>query len=406
MSFWLFQSAGLIAIGFSSAGVQAVPIAEEYGARIDLWAKLHEQAVKVGEDSVLLLRLHNGHLAAFELDGQTPVELEPEILYQFRSVFPSEAYDPPVNEKDWEMRVKHESFGNSVEHACSVGADNKLEKASTCFAVDPLCPVLKENHLEKAILEAWTMLRGKPKRRSVNVGGLYGGKFGEGDDAPDDPTVELVRATRGMKVLCWDCGDVRSVTRAKGYAHQFEKWHVTSFDPTFQPVEVPFEFRSVDLLRLDFVSDGQSCQLLRRLLVAGMKPRMVAMLVMSQIPPPFKYTPLPLSKDPNRGFESKRTSEIFFSCSLAAAQEVLSPYDMFLVRLTGPYALFVQRDEWPTELPISDLQCYREALVWGNRALPIEFIREWLFSNTSATLHRMWNNLTVLHGNSPFTLAL
>ena len=40
-------------------------------------------------------------------------------------------------------------------------------------------------------------------------------------------------------------------------------------------------------------------------------------------------------------FDTKHTTVCLESCP-----EVVAPYNLFLIHLTGPYALFVQRDEW------------------------------------------------------------
>ncbi|CAJ1414943.1 unnamed protein product [Effrenium voratum] len=88
--------------------------------------------------------------------------------------------------------------------------------------------------------------------------------------------------------------------------------------------------------------------------------------------------------------------------------EVLAPWGLFLIRLTGPYALFVHRDEWYQELPINELDCYRRASVWGLQDIPLRFVREWFFEDVDQVLPLVWRNLSSLYrpGEGLFTLGV
>lgn len=359
--------------------VEAQEEASDYGARVDIWLKEFKQAVRVAEDTVLHLRLQKGEFSAsLDEDGAEPFELGAAERAQLLAVFPEDATRQTVSDEDWAARVREHGRGASAH-------------------VDSACPVNGENHLEKAVVEVFEALRGSPWKAMLNIGGLYGGKHGEGAHLPDDPTVELLRHVPDARVLCWKCGDFAEVTRVGSLASRFEAWEA---DLTADP-SPPQGFRDLDLLRLDFLPAGQSCQVLGRLLRRGVRPRMVAMLVLSQVPPPFQYVPLAPERHP----------QPLFSCSLAAASEVLARHDLFLLRLTGPYALFVRRDAWRSPLPLSELDCYRGAGVWGDKALPLPFVREWLFQPVDKVLPRLWGNLTLLYeaggfGGAPFTLAV
>ena len=57
--------------------------------------------------------------------------------------------------------------------------------------------------------------------------------------------------------------------------------------------------------------------MLAKLLAAGVRPRMVAMLVLSQVPPPFAFAPLAL--------DTEHHPPALYSCSVAAAAAVLRP---------------------------------------------------------------------------------
>lgn len=161
---------------------------------------------------------------------------------------------------------------------------------------------------------------------------------------------------------------------------------------------------------------------MRQVLRAGVRPRLVALLVLSQVnrsrlpwllccfcaaycslafqvPPPFQYFPL--------GVPGYNSPPALMSCSLSGAIEVLAKHDLFLIRLTGPYALFVRQSEWPEALPINEFDCYRRASVWGLKDIPLSFVREWLREEVDQVLPLLWRNLTHLHSDGgPFTLAV
>mmetsp|Transcript_96051 Transcript_96051/g.170461 ORF Transcript_96051/g.170461 Transcript_96051/m.170461 type:complete len:148 (-) Transcript_96051:32-475(-) len=144
---------------------------------------------------------------------------------------------------------------------------------------------------------------------------------------------------------------------------------------------------------------GRSCQMLRSILRSGVRPRMIALFVLSQVPLPFKFMPLSLDE---------RHPSALLSCSLGAAEEVLAPFGFSLLRLTGPYALFVKTRE---DLPLNNLDCYRSASVWGMKDIPLASVREWLFLNVEEALPRLWRNITALYAaegqvDAPFTLAV
>lgn len=150
---------------------------------------------------------------------------------------------------------------------------------------------------------------------------------------------------------------------------------------------------------MDGLRHGVSCEVLRQVLRAGVRPRLVALLVLSQVPPPFQYFPL--------GVPGYNSPPALMSCSLSGAIEVLAKHDLFLIRLTGPYALFVRQSEWPEALPINEFDCYRRASVWGLKDIPLSFVREWLREEVDQVLPLLWRNLTHLHSDGgPFTLAV
>lgn len=356
-----------------------LPEAEaEYGARIDPWLKDWTQAVRISEEEVILLRLHRGELTAATPEGNT-LPLAEEERRSLLEPFPKEARTSPVDAGAWAAKVR--LHGQSTRE-------------------DASCPVNGENHLEMTVVDVYEALKGVGKHKMLNLGGLYGGVRGDGEDLADDPVVELLRHQPEMQVLCWNCGDVADVSRVGALAGRFRLENVDVMAPE---LKLSAEFQDLDLLRLDFLPGGQSCQVLKKLLRAGARPRMVAMLVMSQVPPPFRFTPL--SSDVN-GHPSA-----LFSCSLAAAADVVAVHELFLLRLTGPYALFVRRDVWKESLPVSELDCYRGASVWGHRGLSIDFVRDWLFSPVETALPLLWGNLTGIYegagqGGTPFTLAV
>ncbi|CAE7264792.1 ergic3 [Symbiodinium natans] len=75
------------------------------------------------------------------------------------------------------------------------------------------------------------------------------------------------------------------------------------------------------------------------------------------VPPPFKYFPLSVP-----GHDAPPA---LMTCSLSGAIEVLLKYDLFLIRLTGPYALFVRRGEWPNARKFSrKLHCLSALFFW------------------------------------------
>lgn len=356
--------------------MQLTPAQDDYSALVDPTLKVWTQAVRVAEDQVLLLELKNGELTAATVDG-TLVSLTAEESAQLSSVFPKEARQPPpIEDGAWAAKVQQ--FAEATR-------------------VDIACPVRAENHLEKAIVEVYNALRGSPHGAVLNIGGIYGGRDGEGREIPDDPSVELLLHVPGARALCWNCGDVAGVTRAGSLMTRFKFQTVDLADADLR---VPIGFEQLDLLRMDSLPGGCSCQVLKRLLRVRVRPRLVALLVLSQVPPPFRFVPLKRQSPPP-----------FFSCSLAAAAEVLSPYNISLVRLTGPYALFASHDAWAEPLPLSDLDCYRGASIWGYKDLPLAFVREWLFSPTDDVLSHLWNNISSVYAaagqpNAPFTLGL
>lgn len=375
--------------------------AQDYMELVDPWLSKKVRPVQAAE-GVLMLELHKGVLKAFTADG-SPYPLEGEqyegTMQAIRSggVFPEEIWQPAVSDEVWLARQR--SY---------VGLDHD---GHVLRKVDDDCPVNAENHFEKTIVEVFDAVLLKLWAKSagggdssgygkmLNIGGLYGGRNGEGENAPDDPTVELLRAQPHFHVLCWNCGDVSEITRVGDLANRFEHADV---DLLSSDLSAPAEFRKVDLLRMDQMPAGQSCRVLEKLLKSGLRPRLVAMLVFSQVPPPFKFAPLSLN--------TERHPEVLLSCSLAFASSLLESYGLALLRLTGPYALFIQKDLWRQPLPLDELACYRGASVWGYEDLPMSFVREWLFSHPDASLPHVWNNISAIYAasgqiNAPFSLA-
>ncbi|CAE7475624.1 COMT, partial [Symbiodinium sp. KB8] len=362
---------------------------EDYMARVDPSLHTWTRTVRVAEDAFLLLEMHQGNLKAL-LNGEAEVDLPQEQEEQLLSAFPAEALTvearvPQIQSQRWAAKI--------LRHA--VGA-----------RVDPDCAVNTENHLEKEILAVFRRLRNPPIGSVLTFGGLYGGVHGEGVDVPDDPAVELMlelqqRGNVRLKGLCMFCDEeqVRSLTRAQGLQSALRTLNIP--DPLrWADLQLPAEFAGeLDLLRLDGLRHGVSCEVLRQVLRAGVRPRLVALLVLSQVPPPFQYFPL--------GVPGYNSPPALMSCSLSGAIEVLAKHDLFLIRLTGPYALFVRQSEWPEALPINEFDCYRRASVWGLKDIPLSFVREWLREEVDQVLPRLWRNLTHLHSDGgPFTLAV
>merc|ERR1711879_362073 len=204
----------------------------------------------------------------------------------------------------------------------------------------------------------------------------------------------------GTRVLCWACEDASQVTRLSGLTDRIEHADVDLLSPQ---LAAPSAYRHLDMLRIDHVPAGQSCRVLSQLLRGGVRPSLVVMLVLSQVPPPFRFAPLSL--------DIRHHPAALVSCSLSLAASLLEPYGITLLRLTGPYALFVKRDLWQGPLPLDELACYRGASVWGYEDLPLAFVREWTFVPVDEGLSRIWSNMTELYKaagqvNAPFTLAV
>eukprot|EP00929_Paragymnodinium_shiwhaense_P084840 TRINITY_DN45400_c0_g1_i1.p1 TRINITY_DN45400_c0_g1~~TRINITY_DN45400_c0_g1_i1.p1 ORF type:complete len:409 (-),score=42.33 TRINITY_DN45400_c0_g1_i1:190-1416(-) len=373
--------------------------AKDYMAVVDPFMKEWRRTVRV-PDGVLVLRLQQGQLETFSEDG-APLHLgnnEMQGLHDFvrqSGVFPDEAWEPVIPAADW-AGVEHARFGSSLQHVRT--------------RIDKDCPVNSENHLERTIVQVFQTLLpypGEPDTngygKMLNIGGFYGGRRGDAPDAPDDPTVELLRARPTSKVLCWQCGeeDPASVTRLGSELGKrvVQAEHV---DLLAADLAVPAGYQELDLLRLDHVPAGQSCRVLSKLLRQGVRPRMVAMLVLSQVPLPYKFAPLSLNVD--------RHPEAFISCSLGMAASIMEPHGLTLLRLTGPYALFVDKRLWPQPLPLNDMACYRAASVWGYEDIPMPFVREWLLQPPDVVVPRLWGNISSIyissgHPGAPFTLA-
>lgn len=360
-------------------------------ARIDPSLRRWKRSVRVSEDLLLHLEVHQGELRAFQADGQQ-MDLSEDDAAQLQSVFPFDAFAPeaklePIAPAAWD--AKRLRFGKDARP--SEG-----------------CAVNDENHLERTTVAVFQRLKSEPLGVVVTVGGLYGYSHGEGEDVLDDPAVELLlemqqNGIRNLRALCLGCEakQVASLTRARSLQKVFQ---VQALDPqalrsAVPEILLPKAFvGQVDLLRLDSLPHGSSCQVLRSLLMK-VQPRLLAMFVFSQVPPPFNFIP--------HG-QSVETPPAIMACSLSAVMQVVAPYNLFLIHLTGPYALFVQRDEWHQELPIDELDCYRKASVWGMEDIPINFVREWFFEDVDEVLPRIWGNLTDLYSNGQgmFTLAV
>ncbi|CAJ1336748.1 unnamed protein product [Effrenium voratum] len=377
-----FVRAGLAAaLSFAQTG------AEDYMARIDPSLRTWTRSVRVAQDSFLDLEVHQGQLRAYQ-DGQQ-LDLPEEHMMQLAAAFPAEAFEkealnPPIAIPE----ARAQRYGASVR-------------------IDPGCPVNSENHLERTTVAVFRELKSSPLGVVVTLGGLYGYQSGEGAEIADDPAVELLleMQQQGLpaRALCLGCpeGQVASLTRAQTLQQVFTTRQLPeSLRSNFPELPLPLAFQGgVDLLRLDALPHGSSCQVLRAILRAGVRPRLVALFVQSQVPPPFKFVPLG---------QVMETPAAIMACSLSAAMEVLAPWGLFLIRLTGPYALFVHRDEWYQELPINELDCYRRASVWGLQDIPLRFVREWFFEDVDQVLPLVWRNLSSLYrpGEGLFTLGV
>lgn len=325
------------------------------------------QAVSLGDGDTLVLRLLRGELTVYDGSRNQFIGLAPEEEKELLAVFPDNARQPPVQPDIWTRK--------EVLH------DTEPERRYGD------CPVPSENHLEKTMVPAFQRSTAVPKGRILNLGGIYGGRHGADPDVPDDPVVELVRALPDAKVLCWACEDPAAVTRLGSLASHFDNWAVP--DLLAEDLTVPKAFRELDMLRMDALPMGRSCSVLSRLLRSGVRPTFVSMLVLSQVPPPIKLAPL--------ARDVARHPPALMSCSLAAAAEVVAPYGLALVHLTGPYALFVDKGSWPEPLPLNMLDCYRRADVWGHSDFPIEFVRDWLFSPVEEATRMVWGNVSRLY---------
>lgn len=370
--------AGLFATSIVTAPIRVGGEPPAYGAIIDPWLKEYTQVLRITKDDIMVARLFKGEINAYTPDGNE-IPLDDGMRKQLAAAFPEGADQPRVTEAYWDEKTRH--------HSASARRD-------------PACPVNGENHVETAAVKVLQALAPPLRGTALNVGGLYGGKGGWDPDKADDPTVELLRAAPATRVLCYNCEGASGVTRlgADGAAKLEHK----EVDLLSSELPLPAAFHDLDWLRLDFVPGGQSCQVLRKLFRAGARPRLVVMMVLSQVPPPFRLVPL---------ISGEGHPPALISCSLAAASAELAPHGLSLLRLSGPYALFVDRSAWPEPLPISDLDCYREASVWGYEDLPLPFVREWTFSPVAEALPRIWSNISELYlaagrPGAPFSLGL
>lgn len=368
-------------------------LSEDYMARIDPSLRSWLRSVRLSEDVLLQLEVHQGKLRAFQDHEQ--LALEEEEVAQLRSVFPSDAFAPeallsPIGPEAWD--AKRQQFGKH-------GLDANIF---------PDCAVNNENHLERTTVAVFNQLKSSHLGVVVTVGGLYGHRHGEGEDVLDDPAIELLLEmqrlrTPALRALCLGCEEeqVASLTRARSLQEVFrlEALEETSLRSALPDISLPKDFIGpIDLLRLDALPHGSSCQVLRSLLLK-VQPRLVAMFVFSQVPPPFEFIP---------HSQSVETPPALMACSLSAAMQVLAPHNIFLIHLTGPYALFVHREEWHQALPIDEMDCYRKSSAWGMQDIPIDFVREWFFEDVDKVLPRIWSNISSLNvsGQGMFTLGL
>merc|ERR1712178_424673 len=92
---------------------------------------------------------------------------------------------------------------------------------------------------------------------------------------------------------------------------------------------------------------GISCRVLRSLM-QSMRPRVVVLIVHGQIPPPVQFSTLRSTGKPD-------LDQIFYSCSVSAVAAILKLHGMSLLRLSGPYALFVHDEDWKdSSLPLDE----------------------------------------------------
>eukprot|EP00913_Durusdinium_trenchii_P017066 g16050.t1 len=114
-------------------------LSEDYMARIDPSLRSWLRSVRLSEDVLLQLEVHQGKLRAFQDHEQ--LALEEEEVAQLRSVFPSDAFAPeallsPIGPEAWD--AKRQQFGKH-------GLDANIF---------PDCAVNNENHLERTTVDS------------------------------------------------------------------------------------------------------------------------------------------------------------------------------------------------------------------------------------------------------------
>eukprot|EP00927_Polykrikos_kofoidii_P049782 TRINITY_DN43791_c0_g1_i1.p1 TRINITY_DN43791_c0_g1~~TRINITY_DN43791_c0_g1_i1.p1 ORF type:complete len:398 (-),score=46.33 TRINITY_DN43791_c0_g1_i1:109-1257(-) len=355
-----------------------------YGDRVDPMDTRHNLAMQQEDGSVLQVEVQNGKRMAIRFHQATDqietFELSTDDVLSLG--IPREALYPIVTKDAWKQRLSW--------------------TASTVPRVaDPECPRRGEGHLQKSTVDVLQQLDPASLRhKAINIGGMYGA--GSPNDA-DDPVVEVVRAEPKMQVLCIGCGDFRSIERLSGHTDRIvtsalqNKW-----DSDF--ASIPQEWHDVDVLRLENVPAGLSCLLLRSILQV-IRAKVIVLLVHGQVPPPIQFSPI-------RDTGSPTVGEAFYSCSVSAVSSVVRDHGFSLLRLSGPYALFVRESLWTAStLPLNEAECFRHVEAYGVDLFPIEFVRDWLFNpHVVESVARVHGNVSQAladfgHPGEPFMLA-
>jgi len=359
-----------------------------YGDRVDPWDTSHIKTWSQPDGNIMQVEVRNGKFSAAQFNPATQevnmVDVHAEEV--LRLGIPPDAFEPPVAEAEWAER-------------------RQWDGRPSLLPIDTKCPRRGEGHLQKSTVEVLQAIGNDGvHHRAVNIGGLYGAGARE---TADDPIVEAVRWDSEMQVLCINCGDLAAIARLDGHRERFATVSASLAPDTDFSFIIPEQWREVDVLRLEQMPGGTSCPILRSILRV-LRPRVVVLIVHAQIPPPIQLSTL-------RATGSPELDEVFYSCSLSAAASVLrvAGTGMSLLRLSGPYALFVRDGDWTASaLPLDEQECFRHVEVWGVELFPISFVRDWLFDpQPLRSLLRIHGNVTGVFATyglprEPFALAV
>jgi len=348
MSHW-FQTCGAYKVAIALI-CHATAELSYYGDRMDPWDTRHVKTLDQGDGMIVQVEVQYGGATAVQFNPETQEVAHTEITREdvLAMGFPRDALDWPIEEDIWTQRKLWD--GRRQTHP-----------------IDPECPRRGDGHLAKATLEVLEAIgKNTLLHKMINIGGMYGAGM---PDLMDDPIVETLRAHDRMKLLCIDCGDFSNIERLQGYQNRIE------VSPLESGMDIGNDFRNwrkIDVLRIESMPSGTSCLVLRSVLKV-VSPTVVVLIVHGQIPPPIRFSTI-------RDSGNADVTGALYSCSVAAVSAILEVHGLSLLRLSGPYALFVRRDAWKSSaLPLDSTECFRHIEAWGADIFPIEFVRSWLF---------------------------